>query len=171
VTENAVGPTASEPPIHTTYELTADDDRSATIELFQQSVAGVAIGTFLVAMGVIPIRKRSDLLLSPHDLTVDATGIRVATPMTATQQTWPTFRRVCELTDVFTLDDGTGANAMVPKRAFDRAADARFRALVRSIGLLQFPSRWTNFARGVGLGVLAAVLFVIVIVIQASGRP
>ena len=139
------------------------------------SIVGMAFGASL-ATGVycLPfiwwaIRQRSDLLLSRHDLTVDSTGIRVATPMTVTQQAWPTFRRVRELTHVFTLDYGTGANAMVPKRALDPATAERFRAIVRSFARLETPGRWTNFARGIGLGALAAVAFVVVIAIQASG--
>jgi hypothetical protein len=59
------------------------------------------------------IRKRSDLLLSRQELTADIRGIRTATPTTTTEQTWPTLRRVREITNVFLLDYGTGANAMI----------------------------------------------------------
>jgi YcxB-like protein len=114
------------------------------------------------------IRRRSDLMLSRHDLTADEIGIRVATPTTTTQQTWSTFRRVRELTDVFTLDYGTGANGMVPKRALDAATAERFRIVVRSVGLLEQPPRWGNFVRGIGLGALLAVAVVIAIIIVAS---
>ena len=98
------------------------------------------------------IRKRSDLLLSRQELTADARGIRNATPTTTTEQTWPTFRRVRELMNVFLLDYGTGANAMVPKGALDASTAEQFRRLVRSVGILEQPSRWTNLTRGIGLG-------------------
>lgn len=202
IEEVAPEPISNEPVVHVTYELSGADYRSATIELSQQSVTMVAVGTFAVVLSVIPIlngdlasvgfmllgasfltgvyclpfiwwaiRRRSDLLLSRHDLTVDAGGIRIETPMTSSHQSWPTFRRVRELTEVFTLDYGTGANAMIPKRALDPAAEASFRELIQSRGLLQTPARWANFARGAGLGALAAVTLVVVIAIQANAGP
>jgi hypothetical protein len=190
----------AEPAVHLTYQLTRSDYRSATLEITQQSVPSVAIGTFVAGIAVLPVlngdlgsivtlifglaiatgvyclpfiwwatRRRSDLLLSRHDLTADATGIRVATPMTNTQQAWPTFRSVRELTNVFLLDYGTGANGMVPKRALDSATTDRFRDLVRSMSRLDQPPRWQNPVRGFGLGALVAVGFIVVINIQASG--
>jgi hypothetical protein len=116
------------------------------------------------------IRKRSDLLLSRQELTADARGIRIATPTTTSEQTWPTFSRVRELTNVFLLDYGTGANAMVPRRALDASTAEQFRRLVSSVGILEQPSRWTNFVRGIGLGTLLAVVFVAVISILASSQ-
>jgi hypothetical protein len=132
--------------------------------------------SFLTGVYFLPfiwwaIRRRSDLLLSRHDLTADALGIRVATATTTTQQTWSTFRRVRELTGVFTLDYGTGANGMVPKRALDAPTAERFRSLVRSVGLLEQPSRWANFVRGIGLGALLATGFTVVIILAASWQP
>jgi hypothetical protein len=132
--------------------------------------------SFLTGVYCLPfiwwaIRRRSDLLLTRHDLTADATGIRVATATTTTQQTWPTFRRVRELTNVFTLDYGTGANGMVPKRALDAPTAERFRRLVRSVGLLEQPARWTNFVRGIGLGALLTIVSVAVLSILASTQP
>jgi hypothetical protein len=117
------------------------------------------------------IRRRSDLLLSRHDVTADALGIRVATATTTTQQTWSTFRRVRELTHVFTLDYGTGANGMVPKGALDAPTAESFRSLVRSVGLLEQPARWANFVRGIGLGALLATGFTVVIILAASWQP
>lgn len=201
--EDQGGPTgdeAAEAAVHVVYQLTGADYRSATIELSQQSVTTIAVGTFLVGMGVIPvlngdlvslvamvfgasllsgayclpfiwwaIRRRSDLLLASHDLTVDADGIRVSTPMTTTRQAWPTFRRVRELTHVFTLDYGTGANALVPKRVLDAVTADRFREIVRAHARLDTPGRWANLARGIGLGALAAVALVVAIGMQAGG--
>jgi hypothetical protein len=117
------------------------------------------------------IRRRSDLLLSRHDLAADAAGIRISTAMTTSQQSWPTFRRVRELSNVFLLDYGTGASAMVPKRALDTSTAERFRDLLRSVGLFEQPGRWTNFLRGIGLGALVLVGFAAVVVVLSSGQP
>ena len=114
------------------------------------------------------IRKRSDLLLSRQELTADIHGIRIATPTTTTEQTWPTFRRVREITNVFLLDYGTGANAMIPKRALDAPTAEQFRGLVRSVSILERPSRWRNLVRGIALGALLAVASVVVIGLLAG---
>lgn len=192
-------PDAAERSIEVSYQLTAADYRSATIELSRQSVPMVAIGAyamsasalallngdlsgvFFLAFGAslvtglycVPftwwaIRKRADLLLSRQDLTIDASGIRVTTALTTAHQAWPTFRRVRELTDVFTLDYGTGTNALLPKRAVDPETAERFRDVIRKFTRLETPGRWTNVGRGVGLGALVAVLNVVVVSIVAG---
>jgi hypothetical protein len=136
-------------------------------------IFGVSLLTGVYCLPFIwwAIRKRSDLLLSRQELTADARGIRVATPTTTIEQTWPTFRRARELATVFTLDYGTGANAMVPKRAFDESTAEQFRGLLRSVNLLQQPARWTNFVRGFGVGALLAVCSIVVLSLLASGQP
>ena len=170
-----------------TIELTQQSVPTVAMGAFAMCAGGLAIvngdlvSVILFALGAsfvsglycVPfiwwaVRRRSDLLLSRHGLTVDELGIRVTTPMTTTQQAWPTFRRVRELTDVFTLDYGTGANAMLPKRALDPATAEQFRALVRAFARLEEPGRWTNLIRGVGLGIVAAICFVLVIAILAG---
>jgi hypothetical protein len=66
------------------------------------------------------------------------------------------------------FDYGTGANTMVPKRALDASTAEQFRRLVRSVDLLQQPPRWSNFLRGIGLGALIAVAFVVVLGVLAA---
>jgi hypothetical protein len=57
---------------------------------------------------------------------------------------------------------------MVPKRALDAATADSFRSLVRSVGLLEQPTRWGNFARGIGVGALLTVVLIAVLIIAAS---
>ncbi len=114
------------------------------------------------------IRRRHDLLFAEHELHADSDGIDVTTPLTKVHQAWPTFRRVRELSNLFLLDYGTGANAIVPARAFDLETTARFRALVVREGKLERTSPWQNWVKGAGLGALVAVAFVVVIALLAN---
>ena len=196
-------PVTSDPtgePIQLVYRLRASEYGRAMIEMAQQSVGSVTIGSAIVAMGAwtflqgdgaslvlvifgvavasglysVPFvlwaaRRRPDLLLGQHEVRIDADGVTVTTATTSARQGWATFKRLRELTDVILLDYGTGANALLPLRAFDRDELARFRRFAGE--RYATPSRWGNLLKGILGGVIAAIawFFAIVVLVSVTG--
>jgi hypothetical protein len=184
-------------PIEVAYRLAPAEYGRAMIEMVQQSVGSVAIGSAFVVMGgwtflngdsvslvlvlfglamasglyCVPfilwaVRRRPDLLLGQHEVRVDGDGVAVTTATTSARQSWATFKRLRELTDVILLDYGTGANAMLPLRVFDADALARFRAFAGD--RYTKPTRWGNLVKGAVIGVGLAVVWFLVIVLAVS---
>lgn len=196
-------PAASDPtgePIQIAYRLRASEYGRAMIDMAQQSVGSVTIGSAITAMGAwtflqgdgaslvlvifgvalasglycVPFilwaaRRRPDLLLGQHEVRIDAEGVTVTTATTSARQGWATFKRLRQLTDVILLDYGTGANALLPLRAFDRDSLARFRQFAGE--RYTTPSRWGNLLKGILGGVIAAIVwfFAIVAWVSATG--
>jgi hypothetical protein len=109
------------------------------------------------------VRRRPDLMLGPHHVTVDAWGVRTETATARAELAWPTFRRVRETAGGFLLDYGTGANALIPKHAFDAATLVRFRELAAGAGKLDQSSRWRGTAIGIAIGGGAAIAFILIV--------
>ena len=133
------------------------------------SVVTLVVGvTVITGFWCIPLiewatRRRPDLLLGPHELTVDSWGMRFATASMRAEQGWSTFRRVRQVGGAFLLDYGTGANALIPSRAFDSAAEARFRELAERAGKVDNAPPWRGTVVGVVIGVAVAIAFILVV--------
>jgi hypothetical protein len=130
--------------------------------------------TFVSGLYVVPfiwwaVQRCPDLMLTSQRLTVDAWGVRTEMATVKTEQARPTFRRVREVRSGFVLDYGTGANAVIPKRAFDPATLVRFRELASGAGKLDRSPRWRPTVVGMVLGGGAALAFVLIV--SATSTP
>jgi hypothetical protein len=128
--------------------------------------------TLITGLYVVPfiwwtIRRRPDLMLGPHRLTVDAWGVRSETATVRMEQAWPTFRRVREVAGGFLLDYGTGANALIPGHAFDATTVVRFRQLAAGAGKLDRSPGWRGTVVGITLGGTATVAFILIVTATA----
>jgi hypothetical protein len=131
---------------------------------------GLAIltGLYCVPFVLWATRRRADLLLAEQNLAIDGWGVRSSTLVASSQQAWPTFRRVRELTDGFMLDYGTGAAALVPKHAFDAVSIERFREFALGAGKLDASPAWEARVKGIVIGAGVAVgLFLVIVVANA----
>jgi hypothetical protein len=109
------------------------------------------------------MRRRPDLLFSEQRLRTGDDGIEMTTPVSSGRVAWTAFRRVREVPGTFLLDYGTGANSVIPTRAFDDATREAFRDLVASKGKLDRSSGWSSAIKGTALGAAAAVVFFVVV--------
>jgi hypothetical protein len=134
-------------------------------------VAGVAglTGLWSLPFLALALRRRPDLFLGPHELTADADGVRFATASARSEQGWPTFRRVREVGGAFLLDYGTGANALIPARAFDPESAVLFRDLAEHAGKLDHTPIWRGLVVGIGIGVAIVLAFVLIVIALAQG--
>jgi hypothetical protein len=132
---------------------------------------GVAIASGLYCVPIIwwAVSRRPDLMLGEYELNADSATIQIATATTRTQQTWATFRRVRELPDGFLLDYGTGANGLIPKRAFDAGSLKAFRDLALAAGKFDRSPGWRRTALGLAIGLGAAVAFALLLSARAFG--
>lgn len=128
-------------------------------------VAGIAVvtGLWCVPFLALALRRRPDLFLGPHELTADSHGVRFAIASGRSEQGWPTFRRVREVGGAFVLDYGTGANAIIPARAFDATSIVLFRGLAEEAGKLDQTPVWRGAVVGICIGVAIVVAFVLIV--------
>jgi 8-oxo-dGTP pyrophosphatase MutT (NUDIX family) len=106
------------------------------------SVLGLLLGLALVTgWAVAPFawwqfRKRPDLIGATTNLTADAAGMEIDSPLAQGHMAWSTFRRVRDAGGSLLFDTAAGSVMIVPKRAFSPSElGAVYRLLDRN-GLL-----------------------------------
>jgi ADP-ribose pyrophosphatase len=92
-------------------------------------------GVFMVPLTWYQLRKRPELYQQPIELAADEKGLRYDTTFGKGAYRWATFKRVRQMGGFLFLDTGVGANVVVPVKAFDPEALAKFRKLLLAAGL------------------------------------
>ena len=106
------------------------------------SVLGLLLGLALATgWAVAPFawwqfRKRPDLIGATTNLTADASGIEIDSPLAHGHMAWSTFRRVHDAGGCLLLDSAAGSVMVVPKRAFSPSELATVYRLLDRNGLL-----------------------------------
>jgi ADP-ribose pyrophosphatase len=106
------------------------------------SVLGLVVGVALVTgWAVAPFawwqfRKRPDLIGATTNLTADASGIEIDSPLAQGHMAWSTFRRVRDAGGSLLFDTAAGSVMIVPKRAFSPSELGSVYRLLDRNGLL-----------------------------------
>jgi ADP-ribose pyrophosphatase len=106
------------------------------------SVVGLLIGLALATgLAVAPFawwqfRKRPDLIGATTNLTADAGGMEIDSPLAQGHVAWSTFRRVHDAGGCLLFDSAAGSVMVVPKRAFSPSELAALYRLLDRNGLL-----------------------------------
>jgi ADP-ribose pyrophosphatase len=106
------------------------------------SVVGLLIGLALATgLAVAPFawwqfRKRPDLIGATTNLTADAGGMEIDSPLAQGHVAWSTFRRVHDVGGCLLFDSAAGSVMVVPKRAFSPSELAAVYRLLDRNGLL-----------------------------------